>query len=192
MKTIAVGGMPGSGKSELVRGLIAAMESEAEAKANFGFGILNGQVFTYPEHEVYLLGKYEPGETFPGTDRLGMNVQPNAEQFLDHIQTAEKLDGRRRVVLFEGDRLFGSKFLTKCCNAGQVQILILSVTSDELQRRYAQRGSDQSGVWLKGRRTKVENAAATAEQLGAHILELSNETASDQIANLELISGMLK
>ena len=75
-KLIAVGGCPGTGKTTLFRKFMEAHTWEkVEPKK------LLPSLYC-KDLDLYVLGKYEDGETFAGTDRLGMNVQPVAQEFV--------------------------------------------------------------------------------------------------------------
>ena len=75
MKVIAIGGEPGTGKTTLMWKLIEQLKPEPKFS----------EFKLVPYHQkdnVYILGKYEEGETFAGTDRMSMSVQPEAIKFL--------------------------------------------------------------------------------------------------------------
>lgn len=143
MKVIAIGGEPGAGKTTLMWKLIDQLKPEAKFS----------EYKLVPYHQkdnVYILGKYEKGETFAGTDRMSMSVQPAAIKFLSTLPNDA-------VVIYEGDRLFTASFLEDCNDKYDLEIIYLSTTKDERKIRYAQRGSEQNETWLAGRESKVNN-----------------------------------
>lgn len=143
MKVIAIGGEPGTGKTTLMWKLINQLKPEAKFN----------EFKLVPYHQkdnVYILGKYEEGETFAGTDRMSMSVQPEAIKFLATLPNDA-------VVIYEGDRLFTSSFLEHCNEKYELEIIHLSTTKEERKIRYAQRGSNQNETWLAGRESKVNN-----------------------------------
>ena len=143
MKVIAIGGEPGSGKSTLMKKLIDVFE--VEPKYN------EFKLVPYLQNgKVYVLGKYEEGEVFSGTDRMSMAVQPEAIKFLATLPSDA-------VVLYEGDRLFNSSFLERCLDTYELNIVYLKTDKEVRQERYKYRGSNQNETWLQGRETKISN-----------------------------------
>jgi AAA15 family ATPase/GTPase len=118
LKVIAIGGMPGTGKTAVMNAILA----ELETGKLFGYKTCKGIKF---ESGIIILGVYD-GNTFSGTDRLSMSVQPDAKQLFNHlVESGEYLE-----------------------------IILLKSKEDELEKRYKKRGSNQGESWLKGRRTK--------------------------------------
>jgi len=143
MKVIAIGGEPGSGKTTLMKTIID--HYKVEPKYN------NYKLVPYlQKNNIYILGKYEEGEVFSGTDRMSMAVQPQAIKFLSSIPNDS-------VVLYEGDRLFTSSFLEHCIDKYELNIVYLKTDKSVRQERYKERGSNQNETWLQGRETKVAN-----------------------------------
>jgi uridine kinase len=143
MKVIAIGGEPGAGKSTLMRRLIE--DIKAVPKYN------EYKLVPYLQYfEIFILGKYEEGEVFSGTDRMSMAVQPEAIKFLAYLP-------ENAIVLFEGDRLFTASFLEHCVEKYDTKIVYLKTTKDIRSDRYKERGSEQNETWLQGRETKIAN-----------------------------------
>jgi len=143
MKVIAIGGEPGSGKSTLMKKLIEVFE--VEPKYN------EVKLVPYLQKDnIYILGKYEEGEVFSGTDRMSMAVQPEAIKFLATLPEDS-------VVLFEGDRLFTASFLENCAEKYDTKIVYLQTEKATRKERYAERGSNQNETWLAGRESKIAN-----------------------------------
>ena len=64
MKVIALFGEPGSGKSTLMVKLMERLGVSREFKSDFKL------VPYHQKDNIYILGKYEIGETFGGTDKM--------------------------------------------------------------------------------------------------------------------------
>jgi hypothetical protein len=174
---IGLGGVPGTGKSTLVRNLLGRLGTARAFKG----GLVSGTV--YPTARTFVLGKYEAGERYPGTDRLSMSAQPDVAQWLQKLATDPNFDGWN--LLFEGDRLFNLKFLTLCKAVSPASRFILLTAAPEiLAARRAERGDTMAGAFVKGRETKLAN-------LKAHCEPWKSETEADRDANTERLLGML-
>lgn len=143
MKIIAIGGEPGSGKTTLMKQVINITGVVPEYDSFKLVPYLR-------KDNLYILGKYEEGEVFAGTDRMSMAVQPEAIKFLTTLSEYS-------VVLFEGDRLFNTSFLGYCVDNYDTSIVYLATNPDVRKERYKERGSEQNETWLQGRETKINN-----------------------------------
>jgi broad-specificity NMP kinase len=164
-KIVAVGGQPGTGKTTLFRKFMEGHDWEkVEPKKML-------PALYCEELDLYILGKYEDGETFAGTDRLSMAVQPIAQEFV--LETTSN-------ILFEGDRIFNQSFLEFCMGQNiDLQVIYLKVPDQTLKERYIERGSDQSETFLKGRATKYSNLLSNFE-LMPYITEFTNTNLEEQ------------
>jgi broad-specificity NMP kinase len=143
MKVIAIGGEPGSGKTTLMKRVIELLNPEAKYN--------DFKLVPYLQKDnIYILGKYEEGEVFSGTDRMSMAVQPEAIKFLAYLP-------EHSILLYEGDRLFTASFLEHCVERYETKIIYLKTDKSVRQDRYKERGSEQNETWLAGRETKVSN-----------------------------------
>lgn len=141
-KVIGIIGIPGTGKTTLMRQWMAKREWTKDTPVKLLDGYVSG--------DIRLFGKYEDGEVFAGTDKLSMAVQPMAVEYMGNEPSP--------VVVFEGDRLTSSKFFEAVKRAGHDLSIIVLKTDDAIrQQRYADRGSDQSETFINGRVTKVAN-----------------------------------
>lgn len=174
MRIAALIGEPATGKSTLARALVAEL--------SMGFPFKKGLV-TGTRHEkdrVLVLGTYENGERFPGTDRLSMAVQPQAEGFLANPVFSEW------SVFFEGDRLGNRKFFNFLQVIGELRVFALMSSDPEKSRRHVSRADSQSPTFLKGRRTKVERLAAEFD-----CLPLRSEVLADIRVNSATLRAFL-
>jgi broad-specificity NMP kinase len=165
-KIVAVGGSPGTGKTTLFRKFMEDKPFISTEPAKLVSASYN------PERDLYILGKYEEGETFAGTDRLSMAVQPNLQEW---IKT------HNCNILFEGDRVFNQSFLEFCMGLENTELVVvfLKAPKDILEQRYKDRGSDQSEQFLRGRETKYSNLMSNFE-LMPYITEFVNTNLEEQ------------
>lgn len=175
MTIIAIGGEPATGKSTLMRAIIKELGTPNISDS------IRGLPYTVVEN-VCILGYYEEEQTFGGTDRYAMDVQPRAVEALPIlVQMYTK-------VLFEGDRLFNVKFLEECRKYGLVTFL-LETPEETKKARHLHRSDTQNESWLKGRITKLQNILkynnATRNRYGVQILPSRNE--DDILSNREII-----
>jgi len=165
-KLIAVGGQPGTGKTTLFRKFMEGKKWIECEPAKLISAMYN------EEMDLYILGKYQEGETFAGTDRLSMAVQPEVQKWIQGINSN---------VLFEGDRIFNQSFLEFAMGLDQteLQVVYLKAPKGILEQRYKDRGSDQSEQFLRGRETKYSNILANFE-LMPYITEFNNTNLEEQ------------
>lgn len=176
MKVIAIGGEPGSGKTSLMKEIIQHYGVEPKYEAF--------KLVPYLQKDnIYVLGKYEEGEVFSGTDRMSMAVQPEAVKFLASLPN-------NSVVLFEGDRLFTASFLEHCLDKYDLDIIYLSTTKLIREERYKERGSSQNETWLQGRETKISNIMSNMT-LMFNTFKYVNNTLEEQKHILDVIYEMV-
>lgn len=176
-KIIAVGGSPGTGKTTLFRKYMEGKNWIVGEPAKLVSASYN------TERDLYILGKYEEGETFAGTDRLSMAVQPPLQEWIA---------SHNCNILFEGDRVFNQSFLEFCMGLPNtdLQVIYLKAPKDLLEQRYKDRGSDQSEQFLRGRETKYSNLLSNFE-LMPYITEFSNTNLEEQAKVLAFLDQHL-
>ena len=176
MQVIAIGGEPGAGKSTLMKEIIS----------HYGVKPMYDSYKLVPylqKDNIYVLGKYEEGEVFSGTDRMSMAVQPEAIKFLSSLP-------KDSVVLFEGDRLFTASFLEHCLDKYDLNIIYLSTTKQIREERYKDRGSNQNETWLQGRETKISNIMSNMT-LMFNTFKFVNNNLEEQTHVLDVIYEMV-
>jgi broad-specificity NMP kinase len=176
-KIIAVGGVPGTGKTTLFRKYMEDKQWVETAPAKLVTAMYNS------EKDLYILGKYDEGETFAGTDRLSMAVQPPLQEWIA---------SHNCNILFEGDRVFNQSFLEFCMGLPntELQVVYLKAPKDLLEQRYKDRGSDQSEQFLRGRETKYSNILSNFD-LMSYITEFNNTNLEEQSKVLAHIEKQL-
>lgn len=177
-KLIAVGGQPGTGKTTLFRKFMEDKKWIEVEPAKLVSAMYNEEL------DLYILGKYQEGETFAGTDRLSMAVQPNLQEW---IKT------HNCNILFEGDRVFNQSFLEYAMGLPNtdLQVVYLKVPQTMLEQRYKDRGSDQSEQFLRGRETKYSNLLSNFE-LMPYITEFNNTNLDEQGQVLSFLEKQLQ
>ena len=177
-KIIAVGGSPGTGKTTLFRKYMEGKTWLGVEPAKLVSTMYN------TERDLYILGKYEEGETFAGTDRLSMAVQPPLQEWIA---------SHNCNILFEGDRVFNQSFLEFCMGLPNTELVVvfLSAPKNILEQRYKDRGSDQSEQFLRGRETKYSNLLSNFE-LMPYITEFANTNLEEQGKVLTFLEGQFK
>jgi broad-specificity NMP kinase len=165
-KIVAVGGVPGTGKTTLFRKFMEDKSWIECAPAKLVVASYN------PDRDLYVLGKYEDGETFAGTDRLSMAVQPPLQEWIA---------SHNCNVLFEGDRVFNQSFLEFCMGLPNTELHVVYLKAPQamLEQRYKDRGSDQSEQFLRGRETKYSNILSNFD-LMSYITEFNNTNLEEQ------------
>ncbi len=165
IRMVGFGGEPACGKSTLMRTVVANWLRWTGQASTVKFGLVVTSV--YPGAKVLVLGYYEAGKNFGGTDRLPMNVQPQVETFLRSLATEQKWDGWQ--VFWEGDRLWNGKFLRFVLTSEiPARFFVLKCSEETLKARHAQRLDSQDEKWLVGRCTKVHNIT---EEFGLPVFE---------------------
>ena len=177
MKIIAIGGEPGSGKSTLMK--------EVLSKKDWVKVYDKVKLVPYMQSgDNYILGKYDDGETFSGTDRMSMAVQPEAVKFLASLPNSA-------IVLFEGDRLFTASFLENFVDTYETDILYLETDKTIREDRYKERGSNQNETWLRGRESKIANILSNMS-LMFNTSKFKNNTLQEQKTIVEYIMDKLE
>jgi len=170
MKIIAIGGVPASGKSTLLKNI----RKNLGERKYFKFGMLKGEF--YPNN-VFIFGTY--GAKFGGTDTLSMAVQPIAEKFLD------RMIDKDYTIIFEGDRLFNKSYLKYILDKGiEHKFYLLTADRRTIDQRHIDRNDTQAKGWIKGRETKYRTLYA---MYVSEIEQLTNSNDNDLKNNVTKI-----
>jgi gluconate kinase len=182
MKLIYLIGMPGTGKSTIMKELMIRMGGWTIDKP---IELLD----THISNNLRVLGKYSEGEVFSGTDRLSMAVAPKAIEWLS--------TNPNETIIGEGDRLNNKAFFAKAKELGELHIIHLTVSDEERERRYKERGSEQSDKFIQTVSTKCKNIA---EYFGdqqtlfgfeeGNVITITHETPDDTNEIVDKIIGL--
>ena len=137
-KVIAIGGVPASGKTTLMRKII----KKYNPFVGFKFGLVRG--LYSDKYKLYVIGIYNKS-LFSGTDKLSMAVQP------DFIKMIKKI--KKGIIVFEGDRLFNQSLFDKI----KCDINVLKVSDEVCELRHKQRNDNQTNKFKKAKQTKIQN-----------------------------------
>lgn len=174
-QVLAIGGRPGTGKSTLIKKLMNQYTDWVRIKP---FPLVDAEYSK--EADLVIIGKYDEGEVFGGTDKLSMATQPKA---LEYIATSHDIR-----VIFEGDRLFNGSFLRDLMEVDDIdlKVLLLKAKEKTLTERYKERGTEQSEQFLNSRQTKYDNMLMSFDLMDL-IQERTNENLENQNCLLEEI-----
>ena len=148
MKIIAIGGVPATGKTTLMRCVIDKYFSQKESK-RFKWKTIVG--VHDPSTKNIIIGVYDTG-MFSGTDRLSMQAPRDFKIWLT------KLKDKDVNIFFEGDRLFTASVL-KFIDELKIDryFLRLNVCKKSRDFRAKERSDTQTDQFIKGRYTKLDN-----------------------------------
>lgn len=159
-KLIAVGGVPASGKSTIMKKFLEGCTTTYVTPRKLVSAMHDAQ------KNLYILGQYgwkdgsgrsTENHGFEGTDKLSMAVQPEAIEF---VKTCKE------NILFEGDRLFNQSFLDFAVemvdrNELDLHIIIIQADPKIVDQRHVDRKDTQTDTFKKGRETKIDNISSS-------------------------------
>ncbi|AGS80999.1 hypothetical protein [Caulobacter phage Cr30] len=132
-----------------------------------------------------IIGKYEDGEVFPGTDRLGLNTQPHCKEFIEEASDVN--------FFFEGDRIGNQSMFEWIAELDDTDFTILNVVADPrtISIRHKKRNDDQSEQFLNGRETKIAGICKNFVLMD-YVETVEHETSEDTQKIVELMRSKLK
>jgi hypothetical protein len=145
-------GVPGAGKTTLVRAALAGWHRVPVASSVPHEQMVTPAGVTVGAH----LGVDRA--PFGGTDTLSMSIQPKAVAWLAALHY--------RVVLGEGDRLGTASFFAAAAALPGVRLTVVLLDCPPVlaaARRAGRTPAAQDPVWVAGRMTKVARLAAAAD-----------------------------
>lgn len=165
-----IGGIPCSGKSTLMRGLLSRLSKPVLIEPM--------KLFKCQEHgDILVVGQYPEGETFGGTDKLSHGSIPMFREFIAEFEPKYK------HILIEGDRYFRGVDIEWLVDNYSTNVYVLTCDSDTEQKRHKERGDTQSEVWLKGRRSQINNILTNMNLFGK--IEVIENKSNEDRRNLE-------
>ena len=175
MRTVALIGVPGSGKTTVMRGVLERFPAGFNHKLIFGK--------KSAEHH-YLVGIYR-GLDFDGTDQLSFQAASSFKAWAKELP-------QEAVVVFEGDRLANAKVFEFCLQHGALQVVLIDAAPEHIARRLASRakktGKAQDATWLAGRQSKVSRLAG---KYFGRVLRWENNTQKELEANIRKLDALL-
>lgn len=184
MKIIGVGGQPGTGKSQIMKSVLEQIGKGYE----FKYKLLRGYKYLDFNPRLLILGIYEEGVLFCGTDRLSMVAIKSLKEFVKYcVDENVFLD---YTILFEGDRFFKQEMFRYLESYNiDYSLYVLEVEEEILTKRREDRGlSNQTEKFLKGRKTMYENIKTI---LPHKTTILTNNTLDESQKNIKTILDSL-
>ena len=166
-RIIAIGGVPATGKSTLMKEII----KECMPLKTFKYKLVRGLYNI--DKKIYIIGIYD-NSVFSGTDKLSMATQPDFIEFINKIPEYK--------IIFEGDRLFNQSLFNKV----ECEIIVLSVDKDIIEQRHHIRQDSQSNQFKKAKDTKIKNILDNN-----NVVLLNNNTNEDSIKAKEYILNLI-
>lgn len=168
---VALVGVPAVGKTTVMRSLLADNQMVEERWERVSY-------LREKKYRFGVLGIYREGETFAGTDRMSMSIQPEVERFL--------VEHWKDNIVFEGDRLCNLSFFRFLSKLPDTRLMIIFMTAgaSTLAKRHKQREDDQTKIFLKSRETKVNNLKGAVRMMATmdsdvQMAVFPHESASD-------------
>ncbi len=183
MKVIGIGGEPGTGKSEIMRGVLNQLPRGQRFKQSFS---LKGSSRTSIEgtrhlagSEIWILGVYDD-QSYPGTDRLSMSSPAILMDFLTRLND-------RSVVLFEGQRFFRLNLVERILDRWpESRFWVLNAHSVESRR--AARKDTKPQSFIRAARTQARNVLTVGPP---NVIEITNEDICDLECNVGRILSQI-
>ena len=179
---IAIGGPPASGKTTLMKRILAGAEDWVSASPH---KLVHG--YFSKKRNTWIIGVYEKdGGIFQGTDKLSKALGPALVSFI-------RQNANRPVnILFEGNNVVVSKTLGQIVECDVNFVLLRLMVAKSLKKaRHSLRGDSQSQTFLKAKETAIANVARDPF-LFDHIVEVRNESPEEQHKLIEMIDWFMR
>ena len=146
--------MPSSGKSSIVKQIVLDKKLASDWKVK-KYRKLRFMISQKLKLIVFGVYDSDPKKTFSGTDMLSMDIYSDSTSFLRKL----KEQGFTRFnILIEGDRFNNGKFFDHLKRMDyDNSIIVVNISSQQLEKRQFARGNQQSEQFIKRCRTKVSN-----------------------------------
>ena len=148
-------GVPGTGKTTLMRNLLEEFR-KVETDDLVKEGLITYHKFN--KQKIIILGIYDDS-VFAGTDRLSKSCGPKFRQWI--LDNFEKYSDWG--VLSEGERFSNQPTLDAMFATGNMKLVLVTVPSEELERRRKARNNTQNETWMKGMETRIRNLCSKYE-----------------------------
>ena len=196
LRVIGIGGVPASGKSTLMRRVIRrlgmGLPTCARVLLPSGKGRCPLPYTAFRCGKLLVMGSYEPGEPYPGTDRLSMAAPAALPVFLERCEKHAREGIGSTWLLYEGQRFFSASLVERIARSYPgSRFIVLEAPEAIRSARMAGRGDTKGERFLKACQTQVANAAKAALDAGAEVSRLRHESHSDLEGATELILGWL-
>ena len=94
-----------------------------------------------------------------------------------------EFEPKYKHILIEGDRYFRGVDIEWLVDNYSTNVYVLTCDSDTEQQRHKERGDTQSEVWLKGRRSQINNILTNMNLFGK--IEVIENKSNEDRRNLE-------
>lgn len=149
MKITYYVGVPGTGKTTLMRQILAELRiKEQDEFVKEGYVTYH----KFSSQKVIVLGRYDEG-VFAGTDTWAKTAGPKFRQWL--LDNAETYGDWQ--IYGEGERLTNNPSMDAMFATGRMNLVRLVVDEEELERRRKARNNTQNESWMRGMYTRINN-----------------------------------
>ena len=150
LEIVYIIGLPGTGKSTLMRAILDKMSDDPKAELRKEEGVT---FHVFPDYETIVLGIYDE-QVFSGTDRLSKSIGPKFREWLPKAK--DKYPGW--TLLGEGERFSNNPNLDAMFEIGSpMELLHTFVDEETLEERRRARNNTQDPKWMKGMKTRITN-----------------------------------
>lgn len=175
-RSIYIIGGAGTGKSAFTARLIEALELKIDPELVELHSKQNAKALvTLRGHHLNYLGQRFMGlylgvmrDEFPGSDGLDRATSPTGAEWL-------RMGELPSLIISEGATLATRPFLTALQETTELLLVHLRASTEEVQRRFAQRGSDQDPKFVLNTVTRSANLERDMRKAGANVVTVDTE-----------------